>query len=100
MKIIKEKKGIITDLCRKYRVKELYIFGSSIRDDFSNDSDIDFAVVFDRENIKGSFDQYFDFKSELEHLFNRKIDLVCFSSIRNPIFKNEVNKTKRLIYAA
>jgi len=100
MSLIEEKKEVILDLCKKCRIKELYIFGSILRRDFDPDSDIDFAVVFYRDGVKGSFDQYFDFKTGLEAILDRRVDLVCLSSIRNEIFKNEVNRTKRVIYAA
>jgi predicted nucleotidyltransferase len=78
----------------------LYLFGSASREDFGPDSDIDLAVVFSREDFAGSFDQYFDFKAELEQLFQRPVDLVCAGSIRNSVFRRELDATKRLIYAA
>jgi len=87
-------------LCRKYAVKELYVFGSALREDFRAYSDIDLAVVFSRKGVAGSFDQYFDFKTELEQLLRRPVDLVCAASVRNSIFQRELDETKRLIYAA
>jgi len=87
-------------LCRKYSVKELYVFGSALREDFGACSDIDLAVVFSRSGVAGSFDQYFDFKTEMELLLQRPVDLVCAVSIRNSIFRRELDETKRLIYAA
>lgn len=87
-------------LCRKYSVKELYVFGSALREDFGPGSDIDLAVVFSRKGVAGSFDQYFDFKTELEQLLGRPIDLVCAAGVRNSVFRQELDQTKRLIYAA
>lgn len=87
-------------LCRKYSVKELYVFGSALREDFGPGSDIDLAVVFSRKGVAGSFDQYFDFKTELEHLLGRPVDLVCAAGVRNSAFRRELDQTKRLIYAA
>ena len=100
MGMVDDKKTEITHLCQGYRVKELYLFGSSLRLDFEQKSDIDLAVVFSRTGIAGSFDQYFDFKNGLERLLERPVDFVCVSSIPNSIFRQELNKTKRLIYAA
>ncbi len=100
MGIVLEKEKQISGLCRKHRVKELYLFGSALREDFGADSDIDLGVVFSRDGVAGSFDQYFDFKSELEQLLGRPVDLVCLASIRNSVLQRELDETKRLIYAA
>lgn len=100
MRIVEDKIGEINGLCRRHRVKELYLFGSALREDFGPDSDIDLGVVFSRDGVAGSFDQYFDFKSELEQLLGRPVDLVCLASIRNSILQRELDETKRLIYAA
>lgn len=90
----------IATLCMEYNVKELYLFGSALRSDFSETSDIDLAVVFARSQIAGSFDQYFNFKAKLEQAFGRPVDIVCMASVRNRIFKREIDKTKKLLYAA
>ncbi len=100
MKVVDEARGQIVQLCEEYGVKELYVFGSALRGDFGEDSDIDMAVVFSRTDVAGSFDQYFDFKRELERLFGRPVDLVCAASVRNSVFRQELDETKRLIYAA
>lgn len=100
MSIVDETKRQIIRLCKKYGVKELYLFGSALREDFGPQSDIDMAVVFSRAGVAGSFDQYFDFKAELEQLLGRSVDLVCIGSVRNSVFRQELDETKRLIYAA
>lgn len=100
MGIVDEKVEQIGGLCRTHRVKELYLFGSALRDDFGPHSDIDVGVVFSRDGIAGSFDQYVDFKSELEQLLGRSVDLVCIASIRNSVLRRQLDGTKRLIYAA
>lgn len=100
MGIIDERGEQVAALCQKYAVKELYVFGSTLRDDFAPASDIDLAVVFSRQGVAGSFDQYFDFKIEVEQLLQRPVNLVCAASVRNSIFRQELDATKRLIYAA
>lgn len=100
MGIVDKNTEKISSLCRKHSVKELYVFGSVLREDFGSDSDIDLAVVFSRKGVAGSFDQYFNFKTELEQLLQRPVDLVCAASVRNSIFQRELDETKRLIYAA
>jgi len=100
MNIVDKQINQIAALCARYGVKELYLFGSALREDFGQESDIDFAAVFMRNGVAGSFDQYFNFKAELERLLERPVDIVCPSSIRNSILKREIEETKRLIYAA
>ncbi|MDI9432169.1 MAG: nucleotidyltransferase domain-containing protein [Planctomycetota bacterium] len=100
MGIVDEKGEKIAALCRKYAVRELSLFGSALRDDFGPHSDIDLAVVFSRNGVAGSFDQYFDFKTELEQLLQRPVDLVCTASVRNSVLRQQMDATKRLIYAA
>jgi uncharacterized protein len=100
MRIVDEKAESIAGLCRKYAVKELSLFGSALREDFGAHSDIDLAVVFSRNGVAGSFDQYFDFKAELEQLLGRPVDLVCVPSLRNSVLQRKLDETKRLIYAA
>jgi predicted nucleotidyltransferase len=100
MGTVDEKIDQIGELCRQHGVKELYLFGSALREDFGPDSDVDLGVVFSRNGVAGSFDQYFDFKSELERLLGRPVDLVCVASVRNSVLRRELDETKRLIYAA
>jgi|AntRauTorcE11898_2_1112593.scaffolds.fasta_scaffold06614_2 predicted nucleotidyltransferase len=94
------KKEQIQELCKKFNVKELYIFGSATTDDFSEDSDLDFIVKFDRQGFEGAFDQFIDFKHELEQMYGRSVDLYHHKKFRNSIFQQEVERSKKLLYAA
>jgi predicted nucleotidyltransferase len=88
----------IKEICTAYRIKRLFIFGSALSNNFSKDSDIDLLVEFNRTGIKGSFDQYFNFKEAMEEVLGRKIDLVCRNSISNPIFSEEIESSKKELY--
>ncbi len=90
----------ISEICRRSGVKKLVLFGSALRSDFSDESDVDVAAVFERDGVKGSFDQYFRFKEDMERLLGRPVDVVCATGVRNPLFRQEIEKTGRLIYAA
>jgi predicted nucleotidyltransferase len=94
------KKEQIQELCKKFNVKELYIFGSATTDDFSEDSDLDFIVKFDRQGFEGAFNQFIDFKHELEQIYGRPVDLYHHKKFRNSIFQQEVERSKKLLYAA
>jgi len=88
----------LTNLCRLLRVKELELFGSATRDDFSPDSDIDVLVTFKgREQL---FARYFDLKEGLEHIFGRHVDVVMPEAITNPIFREHVEKERTVVYGA
>lgn len=45
-------------------------------------------------------DNYFDLCDDLEALLGRKADIVTLKSVQNPYFKAEIDKTRKLIYAA
>jgi uncharacterized protein len=88
----------LNNLCRLLRVKELELFGSATRDDFSPDSDIDVLVTFEgREQL---FTRYFDLKDGLEQLFSRRVDVVMPEAITNPIFREHVEKERIVVYGA
>jgi predicted nucleotidyltransferase len=84
------------DLCQKYGVKTLYVFGSVVRGDDHENSDIDCLVEF--QDQTGLFDKYMDLKTELSHRLGRSIDLVTTNSIRNPIFRKVVERERILVY--
>lgn len=88
----------IEALCKKHKVTRLFVFGSILTDRFNKESDIDFVVDFDRENITDYFDNYFNLKYALEDLLKRKVDLLEEQTIRNPYLKKSVDQTKTLIY--
>lgn len=90
----------IAEICRQAGVTRLCLFGSALRDDCTGDSDVDLAVSFDHREVKGSADRFFYFKDQMEQLFGRSVDVVCVSPIRNRFFREEINKTGRLLYAA
>jgi predicted nucleotidyltransferase len=92
----------VRELCRKYCVRRLELFGSALTEHFdSARSDFDFLVEFEPESPMGPFHQYIDFKIALEELFDRRVDLVELSAIRNPFFRKSVDRGPRtLLYAA
>ncbi len=101
--IVKEKLPQIVELCKKYRVERMYLFGSAARDtDFDPaTSDIDLLITFSPEvKLLELADTFFDLMFELEDLFAQKVDLVTEDSLRNPYFIANVERSKQLIYAA
>ena len=91
----------ILELCRRYKVKTLYVFGSILTSRLNRNSDVDLLVRFRKEEIPllEYADNFFDFQTALESLFNRKVDLVCEDAIKNSYFRQEVDSKKQLIYS-
>jgi predicted nucleotidyltransferase len=98
MKLIDSNKDKLFELCEKHRVKELYLFGSVLNENFHDTSDVDLLVQFHQMDLMDYFDNYMDLKGHLEQLFERKVDLVENQAIKNPIFRRIVDREKQLVY--
>ena len=98
MKIIELHIEDLKKLCVKYHVTELYLFGSMVTGSYNDNSDIDLLVRFGGVNLIDYFDNYIDFKNELEKLYSRSVDLVEIQAIKNPIFKKSIDRNKVIIY--
>jgi hypothetical protein len=98
--IIEQRKTALAELCRRFRVERLYLFGSVVLDRFdTRRSDLDFLVSFANREPTGEYaDRYLGFAEALERLFDRPVDLVTEQSIRNPFFRHEVESTRQLLY--
>jgi hypothetical protein len=88
----------IKELCKNNKVKSLFAFGSVIRDDYNESSDIDLVVDFDENDPFKYTDLYFDLKVKLEEILKKQVDLLEERAIRNKFFKQELEKTKVKIY--
>lgn len=91
----------INELCRRYCVRRLELFGSAATGDYrAGTSDLDFLVEFDPLLRESYPDTYFGLLEGLEEFFGRPVDLVVSKAITNPYFRRSVEATKVLIYAA
>ena len=99
---IADRREALAELCRRFGVARLEVFGSAARgDDFDPArSDADFLVTFGRRDDTGWMGQYFDFSAALEALLGRKVDLVEPQAIRNPYLLAGINRARELVYAA
>ncbi len=100
LNLIDAKREEIAELCRRYGVERLYLFGSAATGRFRPaSSDLDFIVeMTDRQAHAAYADRYLAFAEELERLFGRPVDLITEQSIRNPYFRHEVESTRELVY--
>ena len=88
----------LADICRRYHVRELALFGSILRDDFHDDSDVDVLVEFE-PNPGIGFIGFLGLQDELAALLGRPVDLVSKGGMR-PRFAARVLPQLRVIYAA
>jgi predicted nucleotidyltransferase len=94
------KREQIAALCRQYHVQRLELFGSALREDFNPArSDLDFLVEFEPLPTGRYAQTYFCFLEALEALLQRPVDLVVASAIRNPYFRESLERNKALLYA-
>jgi uncharacterized protein len=100
--LLKKNRHLIEELCRKYRASRLEVFGSAADDSFIPErSDVDLLVKFEPDSDLGPWmAHYFEFRDELRNLLGSEVDLVMVSSLTNPYFIKEVNRTRKLLYEA
>jgi predicted nucleotidyltransferase len=89
----------LTELCRRWRVAELALFGSVARGDSRPDSDVDLLVTFEPNASWSSLDLV-DMRDELTRLFGRPVDLVEERAVRNPYRRASMLRDKSVLYAA
>jgi len=102
LQIPEELQSKLGDVCRKYAVRELKLFGSSARDDFDPArSDLDLLVEFNTppEGMRLSA-QFFRFHEELQTLFGRHVDLLEGHAIENSRLRKAALSSAVLLYAA
>ena len=92
----------IADFCLRWKIAELALFGSVLRDSLRPDSDIDVLVTFAPEARWGLFALY-KMQRELEEIFGRKVDLVSRRGIeasRNYIRRKAILGSAQVIHVA
>ena len=99
--LVERKLDDLARLCEKFRVKRLDLFGSATTDLFDpQTSDLDFLVSLQEMDFGEYADAYFGLLKGLQELFDRHIDLVMESAIKNPYFRQDVEATRMPLYAA
>lgn len=90
----------IDEFCRRWQVTEMSLFGSALRDDFDDESDIDLLLAFSPEAHWNLFDLV-DMKEELTALFGRRVDIVTrrgLEASRNHLLRQEILSSARAIH--
>jgi predicted nucleotidyltransferase len=99
--IVNERLETVHQLCRKYHVARLELFGSAANGEFDEaQSDLDFLIEFKPLTPSARADAYFGILAEFQDLFARDIDLVELAAVTNPYFKRTLDAARTVIYAA
>lgn len=89
----------LNDIVQKYGVKEISVFGSAIRDDFSPQSDLDLLIEFSDSQKISLFD-IIDIQEYFSKLTNRNVDIVEPAALKNPYRKKAILSSKEVLYSA
>ena len=97
---IEHRLGDIAGVCRKHQVRRLEVFGSAARgSDFDPaSSDADFLVEF-AADASNRLEGYFNLKSALEELLQRRVDLIEAAAVRNPYLQAGISQARETVYA-
>ena len=99
--VVQDNREAVERLCRQYRVRRLELFGSAVGEKFDPEtSDIDFLVDFEDLEPEAYADTYFGLLEGLKKLFQRNVDLVMISAVKNPYFLESIEQSRTLLYAA
>ena len=99
--VLENKSDAIAALCRRYGVVRLDVFGSALCDDFRpGESDVDLLVEFAPMDPYAKAQAYFDLRDELRALLGIEVDLVMSGAVKNRYIARDIERTKRMLYAA
>lgn len=92
----------VADFCSRWKITELAVFGSVLREDFRADSDVDVLVTFATDAEWSLFD-HVDMQDELQQILGRPVDLVSRRGIersRNPFRRKAILESARVVHVA
>jgi predicted nucleotidyltransferase len=87
----------VAEVCRRWRIRRLALFGSVLRDDFGPDSDVDVLVGFEPGAAPGF--GFITIQDELSRVFGRRVDLHAPASL-SKYFRDDVLKSAEPLYDA
>lgn len=89
----------LAELCQRWKIRELSLFGSVARGEARPDSDVDLLVIFEPGGAPGLFEieaMHRDFAA----LFGRRVDLVEDLAVVNPYRRAAISRDRTALYAA
>ena len=91
--------AVLETFCHKWKIRELSIFGSALRNDFRPDSDLDFLLSF-AQPVPWDLWELGELRDELTAIVGREVDIVIKESLRNPYRRKEILSNREVIHAA
>ncbi len=88
----------MADFCRRHGVHELTLFGSVLRDDFTDSSDVD-VLIEPGPDHRHKLAEILAMQEELETMFGRKVDLV-YKHLLKQYIREDVLRRRRVMYAS
>jgi uncharacterized protein len=99
--LVEDKRAEVAELCGRYGVERLDLFGSATGEGFDPEtSDLDFVVSFERRDPRELFERYFGLEDDLEALFRRKVDLVMEGALGESRFAANVEASRMSLCGA
>lgn len=99
--ILERQRLAIAEACRRYGIARLEAFGSALRDDFRpGESDVDLLVELGPMEGYARVDAYFGLLEELRAILGQRVDLVMVGAVKNEYIARDIERTKRMLYAA
>lgn len=89
----------LASFCRTWKIIELSLFGSVLRQDFGADSDVDVLVRF-ASDAKWSLLDIARMQEQMSGILGRKADIVDIRGLRNPFRRREILNTREIVYAS
>lgn len=97
--LIEQHRAELVELCRRYRVQRLDLFGSAARGTFKpGSSDLDFVVQFKDPGEVGYAMRYLRFAESLEALFLRPVDLLTENMVGDAEFRHNIAQHRQVVY--
>ena len=82
----------LAKICHRYNIRRLALFGSALRDDFSDESDVDMLVEFEPGKTPGF--KFITLEEELSRLVGRTVDLVTFKALNRHLRNDVLNQAE------
>lgn len=101
VRVLEDKRQAIAEICARFGVLRLDVFGSALRDDFRpGESDLDLLVEFAPMDPYDRAEAYFNMLDELRALLGVEVDLVMAGAVKNRYIARDIERTKQTLYAA
>lgn len=91
----------IAEFCQRWKIREMALFGSALRDDFDPDSDLDILIDFDVDAEWGLL-EHVQMQQELQTLLHRNVDLISKRALeysQNWLRRQEILNTIQILFS-